>query len=395
MSEKILFEMADEIGPEAVVYVYDPETSMKGVLVVDQMATGTAGGGTRMLPDVTAEEIFRLARAMTNKFAILDFPRGGCKAGIFGDPDMPKNKKKKVMVAFGRSLKPYLSSRQVSLATDMGVGGDDLAAIYEGVGIPGPGKGLSGLEKDGEPLENHLTGFGVVSAIKEAGKVIGIKDMKGITVAIEGFGKVGGGEIRYCNELGAKVVAVSNVYGGIYNKKGLDVEKLLKMRRKLGQKALQEYKDAEQIAPEELYFLKADVISPGARPYVITKDNARKVKAKIVCGGANIPTTPEAEKILFERGTLSVPDFIANSGGTIANMVNYLGGGAEQAFKAIEMLISRLTREVATEALRTKKDPYTIALNICKDRVLKARAQTKKLTFEETMAKIKVQLGVF
>ena len=106
MSEKFLLEVADEIGPEAMVYIYDPETGMKGLLVVDQMVTGTAGGGTRMLPDVTAEEVYGLARAMTNKFAILDFPRGGCKAGIFGDPAMPKDKKKAVMVAFGRALKP-------------------------------------------------------------------------------------------------------------------------------------------------------------------------------------------------------------------------------------------------------------------------------------------------
>ena len=394
MSEKFLLEVADEIGPEAMVYVYDPETGMKGLLVVDQMVTGTAGGGTRMLPDVTAEEVYGLARAMTNKFAILGFPRGGCKAGIFGDPAMPKDKKKAVMEAFGRALKPYLGSRQVSLATDMGVGGDDVAAIYEGVGISAPGKGLSGQEKDGEPLENYLTGFGVVSAIKMACEVAGI-NVKGATVAIEGFGKVGGGEIRYCDEHGAKIVAISNIFGGIYNEKGLDVKKLMVMRRELGQKALQEYQDAEQIAPEDLYFIQSDVMSPGARPHVITEENAHRVKAKIVCSGANIPTTPEAERIMFERGILSVPDFIANSGGTIASMGNYLGGNQDQAFKAIDLLISRLTREILTEALKRKKDPYTIAINICKDRVVKARAQTKKLTFEETMAKIKEQLGVF
>lgn len=393
MSEKIILD-ADEIGPEAMVYVYDPESGMKGLLVIDQMATGTAGGGTRMLPDVTADEVFGLARAMTNKFAILDFPRGGCKAGIFGAPTIPKDKKKAVMMAFGRALRPYLESRKVSLATDMGVSGTDLAAIYEGVGIVPPGKGLAGQEKDGEPLENHLTGFGVVVAMKAACEVAGI-NMKGATVAIQGFGKVGGGEMRYSAELGAKIVAVSNSSLTIYNKDGLDSKKLLEMRKQLGRRCLEEYKDAERLAPRDIYFLPVDIMSPGARPYVITKHNAHKVQAKVICSGANIPTTYEAEKIFFKRGILSVPDFIANAGGTIAAMVSYLGGNADQAFRAIDNLISKLTTEVLMEAREKNMDPYTIALDKCKQRVLKARAQTKKLSFQETMQEIKEGLGVF
>jgi len=393
MSEKILAEYADEIGPETMVYVYDPDTGMKGLLVVDSMPTGTAGGGTRMLPDVSAEEVFGLARAMTNKFAILEFPRGGCKAGIWGDPMMPKDKKRNIMVAFGRALRPYLASREVSLATDMGVTGVDLEAIYEGVGIPAPGKGLSAKEKDGEPLENHLTGFGVVSAMNAACDIAGIK-MKGARVAIEGFGKVGGGAARYCSQRGAKLVAVSTAYGAIYNEDGLDIDTLFKLRSQFGDTCLEKYDDGRHIANNEIYFLPVDIMMPGARPYVLTEDNINKVQAKIISSGANIPITPEAEKIYFRMG-FSVPDFIANSGGTISAMVSYLGGNEDQAFKAIDHLIGKLSTEVLTEACEKGIDPYTIALNKCRERVLAARGQTVKLTFEETMEQIKARLGVF
>jgi len=393
MSEKILLEEADEIGPETMVYVYDPDTGMKGLLVVDSMPTGTAGGGTRMLPDVTAEEIFGLARAMTNKFAILGFPRGGCKAGIWGDPMMAKDRKNKIMMAFGRALRPYLESRSVSLATDMGVNGSDLEAIYEGVGIPAPGKGLAGKEKDGEPLENYLTGFGVFVAMKAACDIAGIK-MKGARAAIEGFGKVGGGAMRYCSQEGARVVALSTVYDAVYNEDGLDIDKLFKLRRQFGDKCLERYEDGRHIASSEIYFLPVDILMPGARPYVLTRDNIDKVQAKIIASGANIPITPEAEKIYFTRG-FSVPDFIANSGGTISAMVSYLGGNENQAFKAIDNLIGKLTTEVLTEACENTVDPYTIALRKCKERVVAARAQTKTLTFEETMEQIKARLGVF
>jgi len=394
MSEKILLHAADEIGPEAMVYVYDPESGMKGLLVVDQTATGTAGGGTRMLPNITAEEIFGLARAMTNKFAILDFPRGGCKAGIWGDPMMPKEKKDSIMQAFGRALRPYLESRIVTLATDMGVGSADLESIYEGVGISPPGKGLSAQEKDGEPLENHLTGFGVVIGMKVACEVASIK-MNGAQVAIEGFGKVSGGVLRYSAKEGAKVVAISTVHEAIYNDDGLDVERLFELRRQLGDKCLKEYKDAKHIASGDIYFLPVDILSPGARPYVLSKHNAHKVQAKIISSGANIPITEEAEKILFERGIISVPDFIANAGGTIAAWVNFLGGNADQAFKAIDNLISRLATEVLTEARQKNIGPHAIALDKCKQRVLRARAQSEKLTFQEVMPQIKERLGVF
>lgn len=192
MSDKILLEKANEIGPEVMVYVYDPENGMKGLVVIDSTAAGTAGGGTRMVADLTADEVFALARAMTYKFAILGFPRGGCKGGIWGDPMMPKEQKKNIMKSFGKALRPYLESGILGLGTDMGVNDADVRNIYEGAGITRPGKrDLFSQICDGEPLGEHFTGFGVVCAMKAASK-IAKRELKQARVAIEGFGKVGG-----------------------------------------------------------------------------------------------------------------------------------------------------------------------------------------------------------
>jgi glutamate dehydrogenase/leucine dehydrogenase len=392
MSEKIMKE-ADEIGPEAMIYISDYETGLKGLLVIDSTACGPAGGGTRMLPDLTAAEIAGLARAMTNKYGILGLARGGCKAGIWGDPEMPQKKKAEILRAFGRELKPYLAPRIVALGPDMGVDLKEVVYIFEGAGMPMAFKGMFEQEIEGDTLEYHLTGRGVIVAAKAAFELDGMK-LAGAKVAIEGFGKVGVGAARYAVKEGAKVVAISTIHEAIYNKNGLDVNKLFPLRKQLGDECLREYKDAEHIASSEIYFLPVDLLMPGARPYVLTKGNADKVKAKVVSEGANIPTTPEAEKILFKKGILSIPDFIANAGGVVAALVDYLGGNLDQAFKAQDNFLTKLVREVLTEARKKGIDPYTIATDKVRERVLEQRGKPKK-TYDEALQIIKGQLGVF
>jgi glutamate dehydrogenase (NAD(P)+) len=388
MSEEILMHTANDIGPEAMIYVYDPVVKMKGLLVIDSMAGGPAGGGTRMLSDITADEIFGLARAMTNKFAILGLPRGGCKAGIWCDPLIEKEKKKEIMRSFGRALKPYLESRVVTLATDMGVSIEDLDMIYDGVGIKPAGKSLLAEEKDGETLGSHFTGYGVVIAMKAACEVAGV-DMSKARLAIEGFGKVGGGVLRYAKKEGVKIVAISTIHEAVYDERGLDVEKLFELRHKYGDICLAQYNDAQHIAAKDLYYLPVEILVPGARPYVLSKDNIGGIQAKIISSGANIPATLEAERIFFERGIVSVPDFIANSGGTISATVNYMEGSAELAFKTIEKLVSKLTKAILQEALENNIDPYRIALEKCRKWVFEKRKEGKKLTFDQTIERIK------
>jgi glutamate dehydrogenase (NAD(P)+) len=393
MSQAYLSRHADELGPEALVFVYDPETGMKGVLVLDNTVLGPAGGGVRMLPDVSEAEVAGLARAMTYKFGIYGLPRGGCKAGIWGDPAMPAAQKQQVMRAFGSALRPYLEPKLVTVGPDMGVGIDDLTAIYEGAGADYPRSGLFQQVLEQDALEFHLTGYGVIIGARAAFKVQG-RSMEGATVAIEGFGHVGVGAARYAVREGAKVVAVSTVHGGLYDEGGLDVERLMALRREHGDQCLAEYKAGKRISTGELFFLPVDLLVPGARPYVIDEKNQARVQARFISSGGNIPITQGAEALLFDRGVLSVPDFIANGGGVIASWVDYLGGSREQGFRAIEGMIEGVTTKVLEESLRSRTMPRTVAEGKVAGRIRAQRHQPRK-TWDEVREEIRAQLSVF
>jgi glutamate dehydrogenase (NAD(P)+) len=365
--------MADELGPEKILHVYDPETGMRGVVVVDTMSLAGAGGGTRMLPDISTEEIFGLARAMTYKFAVMDLPIGGSKAGIWGDPAMPRAKKDGILKAFGRAIKPLLEAG-VNVASDMGTDDDDVDCMYEGAGIPHRSTGLTKHQIDGEPLENHATGYGVVVAAQAGCEYIGVA-MKGASVAIEGFGKAGGGVARYIIEAGARVVALSNIDGTLYNPEGLDIKALLEARRSQGDRALSAYQAAQHLSREAIYTLPVDILIPGARPYVITKDNAEQVRAKIISCIANIPITAEAEAVLFRKNIHAIPDFISNAGGVIVALVDILGGREKDVFHALRAVIRPLTIEILEESKKKGISPRKLAVKQVTEKVLQARAR--------------------
>ncbi len=267
--------LTDALGPAKILHVHDPAAGMKGVVVVDGVNMGLAGGGTRMMPDITTEEISGLARAMTHKFSILDFPVGGAKAGIWADPAIGGEERVVLMKAFGKAVQPLLAGG-VTLAADIGTDAEDVARFYEGAGLPSGSTGLATVEIDGEPLENHATGYGVVVSAKAACDVAGI-DIQKSTVAIEGFGKVGGGVARYISEAGAAVLAVSTIAGTLYDPDGLDAARLLELRKTFGDDLVHHYGSGKTLAKEDIYALPVDILVPGARTYVIRRDNVDRV----------------------------------------------------------------------------------------------------------------------
>jgi len=382
----------DQLGPEKVLHVYDPATELKGVVVVDTVSLAGAAGGTRMLPDITTEEIFQLARAMTHKFAILDFPIGGAKAGIWAEPGIHGPQRRELMLSFGRAVKPLLGAG-ITLAADMGTDNEDVATFYEGAGVPKKFTGLSTQMVDGEPLEDHATGYGVVVAALAACQAAGV-NIKNARVAIEGFGKVGGGVARYISESGATVVAISTIDGAIYNKNGLDVKALLEARKTAGDKAVTEYKKAKRIRSHELYSLPVDILIPGARPYVINKKNAGKVRAKVISSIANIPMTDEAEAILFKRGILAVPDFISNAGGVILGVVDVLGGTSDDVFRVLRDFLGPLSSGILAEAKQRGINPRALAVQKTMAKVTAARSQSAAAPdFEQLMIDMRKRLG--
>jgi len=370
-----LLKTADELGPEKILHVYDPAIGMKAVVVVDTTLSGRAGGGTRMLPDITTEEITWLARTMTYKYAILDLAIGGAKAGIWADPSIHGAPREAIFRAFGRAIKPLLETG-IGVGADLGTCSEDFAIMREAADLPPRVWGLSGVEKDGEPLGNHVTGYGVVAAARAACDFAGLA-LEGATVAIEGFGKVGGGVARYMAEEGARVVAISNMYGTANNRDGLDVRKLLEARKKSGDRALQEYEDAQHIDAGEIYFLPVDILVPGARPYVLDRSNVTRVQAKVISSGANIPITDEAAEVLFQRGVHFVPDFISNAGAVMSGPVGLAGGTLDDLFRVLTEVLGQLTRDILTDADREGISPRSLAVRRCKEKVLQARTEKK------------------
>lgn len=356
-----VFQYSDEIGPEKVLYVYDPKTKLKGILVVDNTVRGPAIGGVRMAPNVSTEEIFRLARAMTFKNAAADIPHGGGKGGIICDPKT--RNKYELIRSFAKGIGPITNYIP---GPDMGTDERCMAIVHEEIGR------AIGLPRDlgGIPLDEiGSTGYGVAVSTEVACEYA-LLDLSKASVAVEGFGAVGKAAVKFLTEKGAKIVAVSDSKGAIYQPDGLNYEKLLKIKQTTG--AVKNYEGGRIIENEELFRLPMDILVPGARPDVISKENARDIKAALVVEAANIPATREAERILHDRGIVVVPDFIANAGGVITAAVEYTGGTENEAFNVIKEKIVKNTRQVLDMATDQKVLPRVAAENMAKERVLKA-----------------------
>jgi len=218
----------DELGPEKIVITYDPKTKTKGILVIDNTALGPGKGGIRLVPDVTVTEVCRLARVMTLKTAMAELPFGGAKSGVKGNP---RGDKAAMLKAFGKALKNLCITEYIA-APDMNTGEEEMRAFVEGAGTP---KAATGKPKDlgGLPHELGSTGFGVSESAEVAADFAGV-GLKGTTVAIEGFGNVGSFTMKFLTEKGAKVVAVSDSKGTIYDENGLDYETLMNTKKEQG-----------------------------------------------------------------------------------------------------------------------------------------------------------------
>jgi glutamate dehydrogenase (NAD(P)+) len=357
----------DEFGPEKIVDVYDPKTKMRGFVVIDNTALGPGKGGIRMTPTITAEEVFRLARTMTWKCAMAELPFGGAKGGIVFNKDIDKELQVR---AYSKAMKIVAPDLWVA-APDVNTGEKEMRWFAEENGSM---KSCTGKPTDmgGIPHELGSTGFGVYHAALVALAHAGI-DVKGATVAVEGFGNVGSFAAKYLEEAGAKIVAVSDSKGVIYNKDGLNFKKLRKVKDET--RAVKNYEPGEKLPNEKIFELDVDVLIPAALKDVINDGNWQNVKAKLIVEGANIPIRPEIENKLSDKGILIVPDFVTNPGGVISSYVEYIEGTPEQMFKEVEERVKKNTKLVLEKAKKDKIYPRDAALEIAKERV---RAAMKK-----------------
>lgn len=383
----------DELGPELVLMVYDPETGVRGATVIDNSLLGPPGGGTRMSPDLTLEEIAELARTMTYKWGIFRIPRAGSKSGIWADPAMPPADKQRTLAAFGRQMRDHMVAREAVLGPDMGLTVDDVDHIYAGAGLTCPRSGLFARSHDGDPAGFAMTGFGVVVAARAAAAEIGLRFSRA-RVAVQGFGQVGVGSARYAAREGARIIAVSTVEGAVLDPRGLDVERLLALRRQHGDRCVLEYRGGERIDPDALVAVDTDLLIPAAGPRAIHRGNAGEVRARLVVSGGNNTVAENCLRPLHERGVMVVPDFVASAGGIIGSMVDVLRGTVDQAFRAMQHLMWPLTARLVAESLAGGVDPTRLARAQVAGRIDGARGRPRK-SFAQAMSETRDLLGVF
>ena len=361
MSE--LFQFADDIGPEKVIGIYEAKLGLRAIVVVDNVAAGPAIGGCRMAPDVTLEECFRLARAMTMKNAAAGLPHGGAKSVIIADPKMPPERKELVIRAFARALRDI---RDYIVGPDMGTNERAMAWVHDeigrSVGLP---REIGCIPLD----EIGATGFGVAIAAEVAQDFCEVK-LAGARVAVQGFGAVGKHAARFLAARGAVLVAASDSAGAIANPKGLDVQALAELKERGGSVA--DFPGGKRLDRGAILGVDCDIWIPAARPDVVTMANVDSLRAKLVLQGANIPASPEAEDRMHQRGILSVPDFIANAGGVICAAIEYHGGTQSLAFQTIEEKIRENTRAVLEAMRKRNVSPRRAAVDLARERVVSA-----------------------
>ena len=351
----------DDVGPSKVIHLYSKKTSLKAIVVIDNVALGPAIGGVRVYPGVNTEEIIRLARTMTLKNAIAGLSHGGGKSGIMADPKSPE--KEHYFRVFARMIKEL---EEYIPGPDMGSDEEAMAWIYDEIGR------ACGLPEEigGLPLDKlGATGFGLAECAEVACPYAGIK-LKGARVAIQGFGSVGRAAAKFFSKRGAILVAASDTRGTIYSKDGLDVNKLIETKMSKG--AVRYCEEGTCMEVEELFSVDCDILIPAATPDAIHEDNAYTIKAKLILQGANIPATKAAEEILMKRGILSVPDFIANAGGVIMAAMEYEKRTEKEAFEAISTKIKKNTHLMLENAKREKILPRIAAEKLAREKVLEA-----------------------
>ena len=285
---------------------------------------GPSKGGVRYHPDVDLDETIALAMLMTWKCALANLPYGGAKGGIAVDPgSLSVRENERLTRRYTSEILPIIGPDRDIPAPDVGTDERNMAwmmdtySVNEGFSVPGVVTGKP-IVLGGSLGRTSATGDGVGIAAREALRVRGIP-VEGARVAIQGFGKVGYWAARACEEMGMKIVAISDVNGGVT---GFPSVAAL-WDHFMAHKNL-DYPGADRLSNEELLHLDVDVLIPAALADSINEATAAKVKAKIVVEGANGPTTPGGDAILYDKGTLVVPDILANSGGVIVSYFEWV-----------------------------------------------------------------------
>ncbi len=321
-----------------------------GYRVQHSVARGPGKGGVRFSPNVTLDEVRALAAWMTWKCAVVNIPFGGAKGGVICDPRLlSEGELERITRRYTAEILPFLGPERDVAAPDVNTNEQTMAWMMDTysmhVGHTATavvtGKPLDLGGSRGRP---EATGRGCMIVAQEALKHLGMP-AQGSRVVVQGFGNVGGMAARLMARVGFKIVAVIEVDGAVYNADGLDVTALTEHRKETG--SIRGFAGGEALDPGEAMFLECDVLLPAATENVITSVNAGRIRARIVCEGANGPTTPVADEILQKKGTFVIPDILANAGGVTVSYFEWVQD--RQGFFWNENLVNARLKEIMVE----------------------------------------------
>jgi glutamate dehydrogenase (NAD(P)+) len=349
-----------------------------GYRVQYNITLGPAKGGIRYHPNVSLDEVTALAAWMTWKCAVAHIPFGGGKGGVICDPSkMSRREVEALTRRYIAEIVDAIGPEKDVPAPDVNTDAQVMAWVMDTYSMHVGHTTTSVVT--GKPLElggslgrREATGRGVMIVTRESAKHVGF-DLKGATVALQGFGNVGSISAELLAEAGAKIVAVVDWKGGVYNAKGLDLPKLI--AHVAQHKTVDGFDGGEPLTSEELFKLDVDVLIPAALENQITMDNAPGIRAKIVIEGANGPTTPDANKHLHDRGIFIVPDILANSAGVTASYFEWVQDRygyfwtEKEVNERLESKICEAFNAVVQTSLKYKVDMRTAAYIVAIGRV--------------------------
>jgi glutamate dehydrogenase (NAD(P)+) len=325
--------------------------AFEGYRVTHNIARGPSKGGLRYHPDVTLDEVKALSMWMTWKCALMGLPFGGAKGGICCDPKkMSIGELERMTRRFTSEIINEIGPEKDIPAPDVGTTAAMMAWIFDTYSM-NKGHSVLGVVT-GKPLtiggslgREEATARGALFCIEDAIQKLD-RAMEGLVCVVQGFGNVGSYLAKFLAEAGAKVIAISDSSGGLHNPNGIDIAAAFAHKAETG--SLEGLKGADAISNEELLFLECDVLAPCALEQVITSENADRVRAKVICEGANGPVTPTADEILEGNGVMILPDVLANAGGVVVSYFEWVQGLQEYFWKEDE--VNQRLNDIVTRA---------------------------------------------
>ena len=354
-----------------------------GYRVQHNVTRGPGKGGIRYHPDVDLDEVRALAMWMTWKAAVVNIPFGGAKGGVQCNPkNMSMQELEKMTRRFTWEIAMMIGPDQDIPAPDVYTNPQVMAWIMDtystmkGYAVHGVVTGKP-LELGGSLGRYEATGKGVFITAREAARHLGLP-IEGARVVVQGCGNVGGIAAQYFDRAGAKVIAISDSKSGVYNENGLNISQVLNCKQRYSCLITPEARGGEEITNEELLELDCDILVPSALENQITEKNVSKIKTKIIAEGANGPTTPEADKVLYDRGIFMVPDILGNAGGVTVSYFEWVQNlqellwNEEEISERLTRILKRAFNEVIDISQREKVDMRTAALMLGIGRVVEA-----------------------